>query len=462
MEFISEHVWRRTIATRLAPELEKHAIPADNSDWEYIENEAAKIGTISHDTVKIPEVQEAILKLLSTETKDFRLLAHFINTLQRSGQPEQIILAIALLADHIDIFWNIASPQKLKKRIVQMIVQRFSMAKNDFYTNAIQEERDESTAQFIRLKQLLQENYPDLCDEVDKLIVSYAKQPSVQTETGTAPKTESAPRTAAAQSSAPAAAPHVMPNVTIDQSSEQAWRKTLLKIVEIETSKSINQPIVFQLRRHVVWSSLHAPISNNGVTTVPPIPPEKTSEYERELSKPNVELWQKIENTISYSPYWFDGHYMSALIANKLGYTTIADVIKNELIYFLDRFPECKTLQYSNGKPFASDVTLKWLNKKPVNSTENEDYSKALTIYEESGLQQALAYLEQVTTEEPRSLFHAQALSIQLLNAAGCYKLAKQQLDNLRAKATQLTVTDWEPSFFERCNELEEQIGNKE
>lgn len=459
MEFISEHSWRKIITTRLAPEIEKQPISADNSDWEYIETEAAKIGTISHDTVKIPDIQETILRLIASETKDFRLLAHFINTLQRSGKPDQIILSIALLADYLELFWNIAAPQKLKKRIVQMIVQRFALAKNDFYANAIQEERDESTAQFIRLKQCLQDSYPEICDDIDRLIVSYAKQPSSANGQVTPLSSTAAGQTSSAPSGD---GTNAAINVTLDQSSEQAWRKTLLKIVEIENARSIDQPIVFQLRRHIVWSSVNAPLSNNGITTVPPIPAEKANEYQRELSKPNFELWQKIENTISYSPYWFNGHYMSAQIANKLGYPTLADVIKNELTYFLDRFPECKTLCYSDGKPFANEATLRWLNKKPIGSAGGEDYSKALSIYQEEGLQPAMAYLEQITTEEPRALFRAQAFAVQLLNAAGCYKLAKQQLDSLRAKAAQLAVTDWEPSFFERCDELEEQIGNKE
>ena len=83
MEIITQHPWREAINQRLSPEYEKNPIAADNSDWEYIEGEAAKIGTNGHDTVNIEQLQNTILQLLSTETKDFRLLAHLLNTLQR-------------------------------------------------------------------------------------------------------------------------------------------------------------------------------------------------------------------------------------------------------------------------------------------------------------------------------------------------------------------------------------------
>ena len=467
MEFISEHPWRKTVTQRLAPEQEKHPIATDNSDWEYIENEAAKIGTISHETVNIGQVQDAILKLLSDETKDFRLIAHFVNTLQRSSKPDNILLAIALLADYIEIYWNIAAPQKLKKRIVQMMIQRFTMAKNDFHTHAIQEQRDESTTHFIRLKQTLQDSYPDICDDIDKLIVGYAKA-STQTQTN---KLTSSSKSATVKNettsssttvqSVPETELKVLPEVTLDPSSEQAWRRTLLKVIEIENSRMANQPIVFQLRRHIVWFNINTPVANNGLTTVPSVPAEKVNEYEQELSRPTVELWQKIENTIAYSPYWFDGHFMSAQIAGKLGYSAIADIIKNELLYFLERCPDCKTLQYNNGQPFASEQTLKWLNKKALSSSNTAD-NQSFTLFESDGLEAAITHLEESTSEQPRDMSYAQLQTVQLLNKAGCYKLAKMQLGHLKEHIQQLDVKTWEPVFFEKCDEIEAQIGNKE
>lgn len=453
---MTKHSWRKAINQRLSPDNEKKPIAADNSDWEYIESEAAKIGTNAHDTVNINQLQNTILKLLTSETKDFRLLAHLLNTLQRHGKPENILLAIVLLTDHLSLFWHIAAPQKLKKRIIQLVIQRFNLAKNDFYNNAIQEERESSTTYFIQLKQLMQEYYPELCDDIDMLIVSYAKQP-----TNTASLLDKNEQISATK---PLSLEHNIesPSITLNPSSEQNWRKTLLKIVEYENKKAFDQPIVFQLRRHIVWSDLTIPSTNDGMTNVPALPLEKINEYQRELNRPTVELWQKIEATISYSPYWFDGHYMSAYIAKKLGYTMLAELIKNELRYFLDRFPECKNFKYSNNTPFANEATLKWLQKETTTVSLTSDNNKALTILNDDGLPLAFQYLEKNTSDEKRSLYYSQLQAVALLNKTGCYKLAKQQLEMLYTGAKDLSVQEWEPSFFEHCKEIKEKIINKE
>ncbi|MCT6875430.1 type VI secretion system protein TssA [Frischella perrara] len=459
MEMLTQHPWREAINQRLSPEYEKNPIAADNSDWEYIEGEAAKIGTNGHDTVNIEQLQNTILQLLSTETKDFRLLAHLLNTLQRHGKPENILLAIVLLTEYLSLYWQIAAPQKLKKRIIQLIIQRFNLAKNDFNNNATEEEREASTTYFIQLKQQLEEYYPELCDDIDMLIVSFAKKPANASTLVNKNEAESStPKSVVPETKSETESPSII----IDSSSSQNWRKTLLKIVEYENKKAFDQPIVFQLRRHIVWLDLTIPPATDCVTNVPALPIEKTNEYRRELNRPTLELWQKIETTITYSPYWFDGHYMSAYIARKLGYVLLAELIKNELNYFLDRFPECRDYKYSNNTPFADEETLKWLKKEMPTVSLTADNNKALNVLNDEGLPSAFQYLEKNTSNEKRSLFYSQLQAVALLNLTGCHKLASQQLNMLYDGAKDLSVQEWEPSFFEHCKEIQEKITNKE
>ncbi|AKJ41617.1 Uncharacterized protein conserved in bacteria [Pragia fontium] len=470
MEFITQHPWRDLILKPLPQRQLEQAIPSDNGDWEYIDTEMAKLGTISHETVNIPDVQDRILKLLAEETKDFRLLTHLLNTLQRSERPASILLAIALLADYVEAYWSIAAPQKNKLRIAQMIIQRFVNAKELFSHSAIAEEREQSISEFVRLKQLWQEQTA-LCEQLDKLIVSYSKSsiselPSAAAVTPTT-VAAAAPSTSpnnGSQTTSESKVPHTsLPHVMLDDSSERAWSKTLLKIAEIEAERSFTTPISFQLRRHAVWFNIATPPAvSNGVTSVPALPIEKISEFERELSRPSLALWLKVENTIAYSPFWFDGHYLSAAIANKLGHPTTADVIKNELKYFLARFSECQSLCFSNGEPFMNPQTQKWLNQKEHSQSQSEDFSQALSLFNSEGLQSALTFLEQTTGDEPRSRSYTQLQTIKLLHQAGCHKLGKQQLENLVHKAAQLSAKEWEPSFFDSCNGLKDSLGNKE
>jgi len=468
MEVIKHHSWRKLIKQRLAAELEACAIEFNDANIEYIETEMGKIGTISHDEVDINKLQNSIIQLLATSTKDFRLLTHLLNTLQREVQALPIILAITILIDYLELYWNIASPQKLKKRILKLIISRFELIKGDFYINATLDEVNEFKNQINHLKNILQSIYPELNPNLDGLLQKIAskaiasnvdivkdsiKKPAVQLSNieDAAQIKESAFTGDDTNNTAG--------DVVLDSSSKTTWHKSLLKVIAIESSKSKYQPIIFQLRRHIVWSLIDfAPPAHNQITTVPTIGIENIRAYEHAFINPDEELWQKIENTISYSPYWFDGHYMSAQIAYKLGRPILSQVIKHELWCFLERFPTCKELRYSNGEPFANDTTLNWLYQKTENAV-NTAHQEALNIYKTGGLIEALNYLEQTTIDEPRLLFHTQLLIIQLLKKSGYSKIAKQQLDTLYNKVIDLSAEHWEPSFFERLNNLKEKIN---
>jgi|GEM_PF-1243914 len=482
--------WRQIIATRLPAHLEESAIDFDDADIGYIETEMGKIGTISHDEVDIARLQNLIVSLLGSKTKDMRLFAHLLNTMQRRTKIAQIVLAMTLLADYIEIYWHIAPPQQLKKRIIKMIVQRFLLLKNDFYAHATNDEINEFALQAKRVHVLLQEFYEPICVDIKALIKNYdlANQDNTQDETSSSTANSTASIAASkkvsaselepkeASSEASSATTKETTKETIKTSSAGAnisasssnnnildketianLHKTVRGVITLEMQKDFYQPIIFRLRRHLVWSSIESvPYAQNQITAVPSIGIEKISSYEREFANADINLWQKIETTISYSPYWFDGHYMSAQIAHKLGYANLAQIIKQELLDFLQRFAQCKTLCCSDGSPFASKLTLDWLDKKPTNMVIDEQYSKVLNIYEAQGLTFALDYLEQITTTEPRLLFHTQLLTIKLLKKAGFSKIASQQLDALYSKVVDLSAKQWEPSFFAHLNSLKQ------
>ncbi|WP_420848371.1 type VI secretion system domain-containing protein [Photorhabdus namnaonensis] len=53
---------------------------------------------------------------------------------------------------------------------------------------------------------------------------------------------------------------------------------------------------------------------------------------------------------------------MAAQAAEKLGYRSVADAIRDELSAFLDRLPVLQRLHFSDRSPFISDATLNWLH----------------------------------------------------------------------------------------------------
>lgn len=464
MEFILEHPWRKLLLTELAENKAADPVDVDNVDWEYIDSEVAKIGTINHERVNLAEIQKRALHLLSTQSKDMRLLAHLLMTLQQSNKSIDILLALTLFADYVNEYWQVAHPQKMKLRIAQMVVKRFITSRDPFTHSSIEEERNESTIQFLRLKELWADRHNDLCNEIDKLMVSYAKPAELVEGVPATPSTPTA-NTAHPSSSPATSESSSRPEIHVDQTSERNWKQTLLKIAEIEFHKSIHKPISFQLRRHAAWFTINSapPADADNKTLLPPMDNTRVKEYQSAAANATTELWQKLENTLTLFPFWLDGHQISAQIAIKLGQPAIAQAIRSEVACFLQQYPELKTRRFTDGSPFASESTLLWATageEKPAVSA-TVDQSKVWDIYQQQGLEAALEYLEQTTPAETRAQFHSQLVVAQLLQRAGCNTLARQQLENLRLQAARFTIDEWEPSFFEQCSKIADGIGKE-
>ncbi len=57
-------------------------------------------------------------------------------------------------------------------------------------------------------------------------------------------------------------------------------------------------------------------------------------DYKAQLSQPSNSLLNNVEQSLSLSPYWLEGHMLAAQAAAKLGYSEVADGIAEELRLF--------------------------------------------------------------------------------------------------------------------------------
>lgn len=115
MDLRDPNVWVSHLLENLPEEKLASALKDDNPDWEYIDGGIVKLGSLAHSQLDIPELQHRGLVLLASESKDFRLLAHLLRTLQHAGDP---LLALRLLALYVEHYWAVAAPQNMahKKR----------------------------------------------------------------------------------------------------------------------------------------------------------------------------------------------------------------------------------------------------------------------------------------------------------------------------------------------------------
>ena len=172
MDLRNPDVWISHLLENLPEAKLACALKEDNPAWEYIDGAMLKLGSLAHDQLDIPEIQRRGLELLASESKDFRLLAHLLRTLQHTGNP---LLALRLLALYVEHYWVVAAPQNPahKQRFAAQVLKRFESGADSFAEGADTLQRDSLLAELARLAQCWQEhNIPALAQAVEDLMRS--------------------------------------------------------------------------------------------------------------------------------------------------------------------------------------------------------------------------------------------------------------------------------------------------
>ncbi|WP_447536869.1 type VI secretion system membrane subunit TssM [Escherichia coli] len=341
MDLRDPNVWISHLLENLPEEKLASALKDDNPNWEYIDGEIVKLGSLAHSQLDIPELQRRGLVILASESKDFRLLAHLLRTLQHAGDPH---LALRLLALYVEHYWAVAAPQNMahKKRFASQVIKRFETGIEGFSQNAATAQRDALSGELAKLAQCWQShNAPELAQATDDLFALYqrafnrAAPAPVPTPaaSGSSPQTTATSESGVTQPSAPA------PQIVIDSHDDKAWRDTLLKVAAILCERQPDSPQGYRLRRHALWQNITSTpqAESDGRTPLAAVSADMVADYHAQLGSADMALWQQVEKSVLLAPYWLDGHCLSAQTALRLGYKQVADAIRDEVIRFLER-----------------------------------------------------------------------------------------------------------------------------
>lgn len=166
------------------------------------------------------------------------------------------MLAMSLLTEYVQLFWTTAWPQNPlhKRRFAQQILKRFDSASSSFSQRADEAQRENVQGLLAHLAQVWHSREPGLAKEVDALRSRYARPPERVIEAVASDEPLSSNTLAAAMAATP-----VSPSLAIDNTSDRAWRQTLLKMADLLSEQQPDAAIGFRLRRHAVWGALTAP-----------------------------------------------------------------------------------------------------------------------------------------------------------------------------------------------------------
>ncbi|HHQ4458789.1 TPA: type VI secretion system protein TssA, partial [Aeromonas hydrophila] len=249
--------------------------------------------------------------------------------------------------------------------------------------------------------------------------------------------------------------------VDVDSSNDRAWRQTQLKVAELLIERQPDAAVGYRLRRHAVWAGITAvPMSGAGnKTPLAPMSADMVDEYRAAMNAPDLGLWQRIEQSLTLAPYWFEGHRLSAEVAQKLGFGAVAQAIAEELGTFLQRLPALRELAFSDGSPFLSPECSRWLQPAKGGSAGSGEAGLAEEVAQrhgEQGVAAALALLDEriAQLKEPRDRFHALLVQAELLAQEGMEALARQHYQHLWQEASRLGLSHWEPGLVNRLESL--------
>ncbi|RJT46510.1 type VI secretion system protein TssA [Rahnella woolbedingensis] len=469
MEMRTPGAWTELVLAPLADEKIRVAISESNVDWEYIDSEMVKLGSLTHAQLDITEIQSRALKLLATESKDFRLMVHLLRTLQHAGKAPSLLLALQLLTQYIGQYWAISWPQKAsqKNRFALQVIKRFETASGTFALQASQAERDTMLQELQHLAQLwlAAENQP-LASAADELVRAYQRSIQQQLSVNSA-VTENTPSSITGNETRETGAQNFQPEfpkVSVESHDDKSWRQTLLRVAELLCERHPQSAMGYRLRRHALWQNIGAvpQAENEGRTSLAAFPPDLMADYQSRLPAADIALWEQVEASLLLAPYWFDGHYLSSRIATQLGFQAAAAAIRDELRLFIKRLPLLENLHFTDHTPFLSGPTLNWLNESSSPRTENlssgnndEENQRIWQCFDSQGLAAALELLDQMQQRfgEPRGQFYRQFLSARLLEKAGLEASARQQYQLLHHTARQMTLPEWEPALLEQLKE---------
>ena len=477
MQVIEQHPYVEQVIAAIPGESGTGDSLADDSVLEFLEDEVMKVGSLAHNDINWSKVESEALKLLADRSKDIKVLGFLMLGLQRGGDGERFVLSLYLLHRVLDSWWENAWPfpgakgQRARKMLFTQMLQRAVKSVEGLNFDAsVGDGRQFCLDLLSKLDdQAKQRDLPD--DPLFDLKRAVEKLP--KQDQGATPSTSlgaSAAEVGQAQPDrqpATNAASASLGSLTLDPGNERATRQSLLKVAELLTGTEPDNPLGYQVRRYAIWQSITSlpPTRDGKRTDLAAVSADRVAEYKEALDKaPDNGLWQRIEQSLSVSPFWLDGHWLSARAAQALGHNDCAEAIREALKTFVERLPQLTELTFNDHTAFLSEDAADWMYTVPASakgsgggtSPWEQALDSAVELARQNKLPAALELLEQGLGDarEPRERFYWRLATTKLMKEAGLKAMAAQQIQDLQGQVQGLVLEDWEPGLIKQLERL--------
>ncbi|WP_196487789.1 type VI secretion system protein TssA [Burkholderia cepacia] len=429
--------------------------------YQGIDHEMVKLGSLQEATIDWPYVDEAAQHYLCSQCKHLRIAGHLLTARARTRSWRGWAEATGVLAGMVERYWETSYPKPgatgylAKRRLVGQLLERLSDSLAALESTGYGEE-------FYKAGQAALDSLQRSAESAQLDVPTLSRIEGLLRQKAEALR---APELADAKLDTPAPGDVLsdafFTPVLPTPGNEREGRKSLLAAAGIINQQDPYDPTGYLLRRFALWAHLtNAPSARkHHQTELMAVPADVAEGYAEALIANAVDpaLLQRVERSVTTSPYWLRGSYLAAGIARRLEMPLVAEAIRQATERFVTRLPALGKLEFADGRPFVDGETQAWISGAQASgatSAAGHDYAAVRdelhSLLEAQGVESVLRRLETIQQEaaDLRHRCHVMAIAAELLQPHGLTWLA----DGLFVRAYQsmqnASAPEWEPNLF--------------
>ena len=345
-------------------------------EFEELQAEIDKLSSVTAeggpDWKKVVDLSSQILE---QKCKDLLVAAYLAAGLLQTQGLNGLAIGFQVFADLLEGFWDNLFPPKKRMRgrraAIEWLIDRSETVLAKMESSTIEAETAETLIEHLsRIDNFLRDHIeepPSVASIARFVEENKAKTKEAEPQQEQIPSTAPSTPEPAPETTPPPAAPEELASPEDAKKQIKNAMQTIRQACNYIGDNNPADPLPYRLRRVAIWSLVESlPPALDGRTKIPPPPAQIRNILSNLYEEQNWEgLGKAAEARIGEFVFWMDLHFYVAQSLNFMGaqYEKAYEAICTETSYFLSRFPEIQELQFSDGTPFVSDDTKRWLGE---------------------------------------------------------------------------------------------------
>jgi type VI secretion system protein VasJ len=369
--------------------------------FETLQAEIDKVAVSGAGSVDWSKVVQLSSEVLEQKSKDMLAASYLMVGLIYTKQIDGLITGLQIYADLIETFWEKLYPpiarMRGRVRAVEWWVEKAETALQQLKEPSLKEEELRKINENIeKIERFLSANAEDMPSLMPVISIIGSFPTASEEKPPAAVQQTAEPERKAAESAPKAmpgpAQPDILPEPASPADAQRNLNTLLQRMQEISTYlwlQDLSNPLPYRLSRIATWLTVDSlPPASAGKTLIPP-PPDRLKEVFSDLrDKEDYEsLLKAVEEKTSQFIFWMDLNFFTSEALGSLGrqYHAAQEAVNQETAAFIMRLPGIEKMSFSDGTPFAGQMTLHWLSGLVQSGSASDE--SASSIAEEAGIE---------------------------------------------------------------------------